>query len=86
MSCMLGVPLGKVEECRCARILAQWHGRSAAQPCCALNLLEPRLMVSATTGIIPLDDRVILVNLLNCPQFSSRLAEVAQTLNAISGT
>ena len=60
-------------------------GRSAARPGCALNLLEPRLMVSPTTGIIPFDDRIILVSLLNCPEFSSRLSEVAQTLNAISG-
>jgi hypothetical protein len=41
---------------------------------------------SYTTVIIPLDDRVILVSLLNCAEFSSRLSEVAQTLDAISGT
>ena len=41
-------------------------------------------MVSPTTGIIPFDDRVILVSLLNCPEFSSRPSEVAQTLDAIS--
>jgi len=35
--------------------------------------------------IIPLDDRVIFVSLLNCAEFSSRLSEVAQTLDAISG-
>jgi hypothetical protein len=35
--------------------------------------------------IIPLDDRVIFVSLLNRAEFSIRLSEVAQTLNAISG-
>jgi hypothetical protein len=39
---------------------------------------------SHTTVIIPLDHRVIFVNLLNCAEFSSRLSEVAQTLDAIS--
>jgi hypothetical protein len=37
------------------------------------------------TGIIPLDDRVILVRLLNSTEFCTRLSEVAQTLDAISG-
>jgi hypothetical protein len=41
-------------------------------------------MKSHTTVIIPFDDRVIFVSLLNCAQFSSRLSEVAQTLHAIS--
>jgi hypothetical protein len=40
---------------------------------------------SHTTVIIPFDDRVIFVNLLNCAEFSSRLSEVAQTFDAISG-
>jgi len=40
---------------------------------------------SLATVIIPLDDRVIFVSLLNCAEFSSRLSEVAQTLDAISG-
>jgi hypothetical protein len=52
---------------------------------CGLNLLEPRLVESHTTGIIPFDDRVLFVSLLNCAEFSSRLSEVAQTLDAISG-
>ena len=43
-------------------------------------------MESHTTVIIPFDDRVIFVSLLNCAEFSSRLSEVAQTLDAISGT
>jgi hypothetical protein len=56
-----------------------------AQPCCEVNLLEPRLVESHTTVIIPFDDRVIFVRLLNCAEFSGRLSEVAQTLDAISG-
>jgi hypothetical protein len=43
------------------------------------------LVESHTTVIIPFDDRVIFVSLLNCAQSSSRLSEVAQTLDAISG-
>jgi hypothetical protein len=39
-----------------------------------------------TTIIIPLDDRVIFVSLLNCAEFSSRLSKVAQTLDPISGS
>jgi len=50
-----------------------------------LNLLEQRLVESHATIIIPLDDRVIFVNLLNCAEFSGRLSEVARTLHAISG-
>jgi len=60
-----------------------WHIGSALL---RLNLLEPRLVESHTTVIIPLDDRVIFVSLLNCAEFSSRLSEVAQTLDAISGS
>jgi len=51
-----------------------------------LNLLERRLVDPHTSVIIPLDDRVIFVGLLNCAEFSSRLSEVAQTLDAISRT
>jgi hypothetical protein len=40
---------------------------------------------SHTTVTIPFDDRVIFVCLLNCAEFSSRLSEVAQTLDPISG-
>jgi hypothetical protein len=43
------------------------------------------LAESRTTLIIPFDDRVIFVSLLNCAEFSSRLSEGAQTLYAISG-
>jgi hypothetical protein len=51
-----------------------------------LNLLEPRLVESRATIIIPFHDRVIFVSLLHCAEFSGRLSEVAQTLDAISGT
>ena len=50
-----------------------------------LNLLKRRLVDSRTTVIIPFDNRVIFVSSLNCAEFSCRLSEVAQTLDAISG-
>jgi hypothetical protein len=50
-----------------------------------LSLLEPRLMDSHSTVIIPFDDRVVFVRSLHCAHFSSRLSEVAQTLDPISG-
>src|ERR1700687_454613 len=50
-----------------------------------LNFLEPRLAESHTTVIIPFDDGVIFVRLLHSAEFSSRLSEVAQTFDAISG-
>ena len=49
-----------------------------------LNLLERRLVKPHSTVIIPLDDRVLVVGLLNCAEFSGRRPEVAQTLHAIS--
>jgi hypothetical protein len=42
-----------------------------------LNLPERRLVKSHMTAIIPFDDRVIFVGLLNCAEFSRRLSEVA---------
>ncbi len=39
-----------------------------------------------TTVVIPFDDCVILVRLLNGAEFSGRRSEVPQTLDAISGT
>jgi len=42
-------------------------------------------MESHTAVIIPLDDRVIFVRLLNCAEFSRRFSEVAQALDAIPG-
>ena len=50
-----------------------------------LNLLERRLVESHATVIIPFDDRVLFVRLLNCAEFPRRLSEVTQTLDAISG-
>jgi len=50
-----------------------------------LHLLKPRLVKSHPTVIVPLDDRVLFVSSLNCSEFSIRLSEVAQTLDAISG-
>jgi len=41
---------------------------------------------SHATVVIPLNDRVLFVSLLNCAEFSIRLSEVAQTLDAISGS
>jgi hypothetical protein len=49
-----------------------------------LNLLKPWLMEPGATVIIPFDDRVIFVRLFHCAYFSRRLAEVPQTLDAIS--
>ncbi len=52
-----------------------------------LNLFEPRLVEPLTDVTIPLDDSVIFVSLFNqfnCAEFSSRLSEVSQTLDAIS--
>ncbi len=60
--------------------------RQIGLPCCGLNLLEPGLVQPLTTVIIPPDDRVLFVSLLNCAEFSSRLAEVTQTLDTISRT
>jgi hypothetical protein len=50
------------------------------------DFLEPRLVQSHTTVIIPFDDRVIFVRPLDCAQFPSRLSEISQTLDPISGT
>jgi hypothetical protein len=43
------------------------------------------LVESLTTVIIPFDNRVFFVRLLNCAEFSSPLSEVAQTLHTIAG-
>ena len=51
-----------------------------------LHFFERRLVNSYTTVVIPFDDRVIFVNLPNCAEFSRRYSEVAQSLDAISGT
>jgi hypothetical protein len=44
------------------------------------------LAKSHTTVIIPFDERVIFVCLLNRADFSGWLSEISQTLDAISGT
>src|ERR1700686_2047231 len=49
------------------------------------NFLQPRLAQSHTTVIIPLYKRVVFVRLLNCTEFSSRLSEISQNLDAITG-
>ena len=49
------------------------------------TFLQPRLVESHAAVIIPLDDRVIFVSLLNNAEFSIWLSEVTQTLDAISG-
>jgi len=49
------------------------------------DLLEPRLVQSHSTVVIPLYERVLFVRLLNCSEFSSRLSEISQTLDAITG-
>jgi hypothetical protein len=38
-----------------------------------------------TAVIVPFNDCVVIVGLLNCAEFSSSLSEVAQGLDAISG-
>ena len=43
-------------------------------------------MDSYSTVIIPLNDCVLVVSSLNSAEFSIGLSEVAQTLDAISGT
>jgi hypothetical protein len=50
------------------------------------EFLEPRLVQSHTTVVIPFDDRVIFVRPLDCAQFPSRLSEISQALDTISGT
>ena len=61
-------------------------GRWLSVASCGLHLPEPWLVESYTTVIIPFDDGVIFVCLLNRAEFSIRLSEVAQTLDAISGS
>jgi hypothetical protein len=46
---------------------------------------KPRLAQSHTTVVIPLYKRLVFVRLLNCTEFSGRLSEISQTLDAITG-
>jgi hypothetical protein len=50
-----------------------------------LNFLEPRLVESHATVIIPFDDRILFVRSLNRAKFPSRLSELSQPLDPISG-
>jgi hypothetical protein len=51
----------------------------------SLNFLKPRLVLSRSTIIIPLYNRVIFVRLLNGSEFSSRLSKISQALDVITG-
>jgi hypothetical protein len=50
-----------------------------------LNLLQARLMESRATVIIPFDNGILIISALNGTNFSIRLSEVSQTLDAVSG-
>src|ERR1039458_1268830 len=50
-----------------------------------LNLLEPRLVEYHATVIIPFDEGVVFIGLLNCAKVAGRLSEVAQPPTPISG-
>jgi hypothetical protein len=50
-----------------------------------LDLLERRLVDPHAAVIIPAYDRIIVVSLLNCAEFSCWFSKVAQTFDAISG-
>ena len=50
-----------------------------------VDFLKPRLAQSHTSIAIPLYKRVVFIRLLNCSEFSSRLSEISQTLDAITG-
>ena len=50
-----------------------------------LNLLEPRLVEYHATVVIPFDEGVVFIGLLNCAKVAGPLSEVAQPLDAISG-
>jgi hypothetical protein len=49
------------------------------------DFLEPWVVQSPANVIIPLYKCVVFVRLLNCTEFSSRLSEIGQTLDAITG-
>jgi hypothetical protein len=49
------------------------------------DFFEPRLVEPLATVIIPLYKRIVFVGLLNCTEFSIRLSEISQTLDAITG-
>ena len=65
-----------VELCTC------WLGKGMSFPA---DLLEPRLVQSHSTVIIPLYKRIVAIRLLNCSEFSSWLSKISQALDAITG-
>lgn len=46
------------------------------------DLLQPRLVQSHSTVIIPLYKCILFIRLLDCSEFSGRLPKVSQALNA----
>jgi hypothetical protein len=50
-----------------------------------LDLLQRRLVNPHEAVIIPAYDRIIVVGLLNCAEFSCWFSKVAQSLDSISG-
>ena len=67
---------------RTVELCTGWFGKGMSL---LADLLEPRLAQSHSTVVIPLYKRIVFVRLLNCTEFSGRLSEVAQPLDAISG-
>jgi hypothetical protein len=51
-----------------------------------LSFLQPRLMHSCATVVIPLHDGVVFIGALNRAEFGSWFPEVAQALDAITGS
>jgi len=49
------------------------------------DFLEPWLVQSHSTVIIPLYKRIVFVGLLNRSELSSRLSKISQALDAITG-
>jgi len=49
------------------------------------DFLEPWLVQSHSTVIIPLYKCVVVVRLLNCAEFSSQLSKITQALDAVPG-
>jgi hypothetical protein len=64
------------------KVLTRWLG---ADLNFVRDFLEPRLMDSRMTVIIPFDNRVILVRSLDGAHFPSRCSEVAQAFDPITG-
>jgi len=67
---------------RTVRLCTCWLGKGVSF---LADLLQPRLVQSHSTVIIPLYKRIVFVGLLNCSEFSGRLPKISQALNAITG-